>query len=88
MWTATLHAAKSLCGVSGSERNVSMGSLLHRDFGTDAFVLAFSAVSGTVRFKSAVKIQPLDFNGYPTGTPTTGTELKLAPKTVYYLVTR
>jgi hypothetical protein len=45
-------------------------------------------LSGTVRFKSAVKIQPLDFNGYPAGAATTGTELKLSPQTVYYLVTR
>jgi hypothetical protein len=45
-------------------------------------------LGGTVRFKNTVKIQPLDFNGYPTGPATTGTELKLAPKTIYYLVTR
>jgi erythromycin esterase-like protein len=50
VWTATVHASKSLRGVPGYENHVSMGSYLHRDFGDDAFVLAFSAAGGTSRF--------------------------------------
>jgi erythromycin esterase-like protein len=50
VWTATVHAAKSLRGVPGDENDVSMGSYLRRDFGDDAFVLAFSASGGAYRF--------------------------------------
>lgn len=45
-------------------------------------------LSGTVKFKTNVKIQPLDFNGYPAGEKQTGAEIKLAPATIYYLITR
>jgi hypothetical protein len=45
---------------------------------------------GSVKFKdgTAVQIQPLDFNGYPQGKPYRGTELRLDPATLYYLMTR
>ena len=48
------------------------------------------ALQGTVKFKSgsAPQTQPLDFNGYPAGTMSRGAELNLAPKTIYYLMTR
>ncbi len=47
-------------------------------------------LQGSVKFKngSAPRIQPLDFNGYPSGAATSGLELKLAQETIYYLVTR
>jgi len=47
-------------------------------------------LQGTVKFKSGSvpQIQPLDFNGYPSGPVSSGAELKLAPQTIYYLVTR
>ncbi|HMJ89023.1 MAG TPA: hypothetical protein VK530_04370, partial [Candidatus Acidoferrum sp.] len=45
-------------------------------------------LSGTVSFGSAVRVQPLDFNGYPSGSASSSSELKLAAKTVYYLITR
>jgi hypothetical protein len=45
-------------------------------------------LSGTVKFKSPTQIQPLDFNGYPVGEKKTGAEIKLAPATIYYLLTR
>jgi len=45
-------------------------------------------LEGSVKFKDSMQIQPLDFNGYPAGTATRGAELKLAPQTMYYLVTR
>jgi hypothetical protein len=43
-----------------------------------------------VKFRggSVPQIQPLDFNGYPSGTVSSSPELKLAPQTIYYLVTR
>ena len=45
-------------------------------------------LEGSVTFKAAMQIQPLDFNGYPDGPAMHGAELKLAPQTLYYLVTR
>lgn len=47
-------------------------------------------LQGTVKFKSfgGLQVQSLDFNGRPRGAPTNAGELKLAPDTVYYLVTR
>jgi hypothetical protein len=50
-------------------------------------------LSGTVRFKrpdaGALKIQPLDFNGYPLGPPSAATgDLQLQRSTMYYLITR
>jgi hypothetical protein len=45
-------------------------------------------LNGTVTFKSPVQIQRLDFNGYPAGEKKTGAEVKLAPATIYYLLTR
>lgn len=47
VWTATTHAAKSLSGVPGQEKFVSLGSYIRREFKDDAFVLGFSAFSGT-----------------------------------------
>jgi hypothetical protein len=46
------------------------------------------ALEGAVKFKHAMHIQPLDFNGYPAGARTDGSELKLAASTLYYFVTR
>lgn len=48
------------------------------------------ALQGLVIFKrsGALRIQPLDFNGYPIGKASNGTELTLAPEIIYYLVTR
>jgi hypothetical protein len=47
-------------------------------------------LQGSVKFEtdSALQIQPLDFNGYPTGIALRGAGLKLAPQTIYYLITR
>ena len=45
-------------------------------------------LTGTVKFRSPVQIQPLDFNGYPVGEKKTGAEVQLAPATIYYLITR
>lgn len=47
VWTATVHAAKDLATVPGSEHRISFGSFVHRDFAGDAFALGFSAESGT-----------------------------------------
>jgi erythromycin esterase-like protein len=49
VWTATVHAAKSLRGVPGSEKQMPMGSYIQHEFGDGAFVLAFSARSGRYR---------------------------------------
>jgi hypothetical protein len=48
---------------------------------------------GAVTFKRGgpLKIQPLDFNGYPRGesmASSAGREFGLAPETIYYLLTR
>jgi hypothetical protein len=47
-------------------------------------------LQGKLRFKAppGLKIQPLDFNGQPSGAASTATELTLAPTTIYYLLTR
>ena len=49
-------------------------------------------LSGSVRFKSAnasgLKIQPLDFNGYPAGKSSSGPDLRLDHSTMYYLISR
>ncbi len=47
-------------------------------------------LQGAVKFTggTALKIQPLDFNGYPSGLAQSTTELTLAPATIYYLLTR
>jgi hypothetical protein len=45
-------------------------------------------LEGAVKFKHLVHIQPLDFNGYPAGALAESAELKLAARTLYYLVTR
>jgi erythromycin esterase-like protein len=47
VWTATNHAAKDLSGVPGQEKFVPLGSYIRRDFKSDAFVLGFTAYSGT-----------------------------------------
>ena len=45
-------------------------------------------IAGVVTFNSPVQIQPLDFNGYPTGQNKKGAVATLAPTTIYYLLTR
>lgn|SRR5579859_228532 len=47
VWTATVHAAKDLSGVSGFDRRVPLGSYIRRDFKDRAFTLGFSAYSGS-----------------------------------------
>jgi erythromycin esterase-like protein len=47
VWTATNHAAKSLVGVPGLERSISLGSYVSAEYGADAFALGFSALSGS-----------------------------------------
>jgi erythromycin esterase-like protein len=47
VWTATIHAAKTLRGVPGQEEKLSLGSYIQRRFGSDAFALGFSAYGGT-----------------------------------------
>jgi len=46
-WTATNHAAKSLRGIPGLGRSISLGSYIQSAYGTDAFALGFSALSGS-----------------------------------------
>jgi len=47
-------------------------------------------LQGVIKFTSGSphQFQSLDFNGYPAGAASHGTELKLGPQTVYYLITR
>jgi hypothetical protein len=47
-------------------------------------------VQGSVKFNSggALKIQPLNFNGYPSGAAQSTSELTLAQTTIYYLLTQ
>ena len=47
VWTATNHAARNLAGVDGLSNLVSLGSQIRRGFNGQAFVLAFSPLSGT-----------------------------------------
>src|SRR5262249_23582749 len=47
VWTATNHAAKNLAGVEGVTSLVSLGSHIRRGFNGQAYVLGFSALSGT-----------------------------------------
>lgn len=47
VWTATVHAAKSLKGVPKLEKMVSLGSYVQSEFKNDAFVLGISAYSGS-----------------------------------------
>lgn len=47
VWTATNHAAKSLHGVPGQEKRVSLGSRVRREMGDSGFVLGVSALSGS-----------------------------------------
>jgi erythromycin esterase-like protein len=47
VWTATNHAAKSLSGVPAQEKYVPLGSYIQREFNDDAFVLGFTAYSGS-----------------------------------------
>ncbi len=45
---------------------------------------------GTVKFKRSdaaqLKVTALDYNGYPLGNASSGAEIRLQPKTVYYLI--
>ena len=69
---------------------VDAGNSMKRiaDIGRDPWRV--KALQGLVVFRGTgpLQIQPLDFNGYPTGATSHGAELKLAPETIYYLVTR
>jgi hypothetical protein len=56
------------------------------DIGRDPWLV--KKLEGTLQFKSAWQIQPLDFNGHEKGTVQRATELKLAPETVYYVLNR
>ena len=47
VWTATIHAAKSLTGVPGREKFVPLGSYIRREFKSESFVLGISAFSGS-----------------------------------------
>jgi erythromycin esterase-like protein len=47
VWTATVHAAKSLSGVPGREKFVPLGSYIRREFKDESFALGISAVSGS-----------------------------------------
>jgi len=48
VWSATVHAAKSASPVAAGAGIVPMGSYVHREFGADAAVIGFSALTGTV----------------------------------------
>jgi hypothetical protein len=65
------------------------GRLRITSIGTDPWL--FRNPEGTVTFKradaAALRIQPLDFNGYPAGEALKGPVLRLLPGTAYYLVT-
>ncbi len=50
VWTATSHAAKELSSVPGDKDRIPLGSFLRHDFGSRAFVLGFSAYSGSYAF--------------------------------------
>jgi len=50
VWTATVHGAKDLAAVPGYAWLVPMGPSIQREFGSAAFVLAFSAARGAYRF--------------------------------------
>ncbi|MGB7133671.1 MAG: erythromycin esterase family protein, partial [Acidobacteriaceae bacterium] len=50
VWTATVHAAKDLSAVPGDENRIPLGLYIHREFGSRAFVLGFSADSGSYAF--------------------------------------
>lgn len=52
VWTATVHAAKGLSEVPRDENHISMGSFIHREFGSKAFVLGSSEYSGSYAFLS------------------------------------
>jgi hypothetical protein len=60
------------------------------NLGTDPWQVR--ELNGTVRFKRAdaaqLKVTALDFNGYPAGPVGTAQEIKLQPRTIYYLVER
>ena len=47
VWAATTHLSKELSGVPGQERMVSLGSYIQRQFKGNAFVVGFSAYSGS-----------------------------------------
>jgi hypothetical protein len=45
-------------------------------------------LQGSVKFKGALQIQPLDLNGYPKSAGLRRAGLQLNPETIYYLLTR
>ena len=56
------------------------------NLGTDPWL--FKEPSGTIRLKGKVKTTALDLNGYPVKQMGAGEEIRLDPKTVYYLLER
>ncbi|HEX4064955.1 MAG TPA: erythromycin esterase family protein [Acidobacteriaceae bacterium] len=50
VWAATPHVAKELSTVPGDEKGTPLGFYIRRDFGDRAFVLGFSAYSGSYAF--------------------------------------
>jgi erythromycin esterase-like protein len=50
IWAATVHTAKDLSGIQGSEGIVSFGSYIHQELKDKAFSLGFSAYSGEYAF--------------------------------------
>jgi hypothetical protein len=59
------------------------------NIGTDPWQVR--ELNGSVRFKRVdaahMKVTALDFNGYPMGPDGDAREIKLQPRTLYYLVT-
>jgi erythromycin esterase-like protein len=47
VWAATTHIAKTLATVPGQEAFIPLGSYIHRDYGSRAFAVGFSAYAGT-----------------------------------------
>ena len=47
VWAATTHVAKTLATVPGREGFIPLGSYIHRDYGSRAFAVGFSAYAGT-----------------------------------------
>ena len=50
VWAATVHTAKELDSVHGSQDRVPLGSYIHKDFKDAAYSLGFTAYSGSYAF--------------------------------------
>lgn len=88
-------SAKILLQVMSEERSTDFrtepagnGQKRIVDIGRDPWLV--KDLSGTVKFKRAdsadLKVTPLDFNGYPTKSIGSASEIKLSPTTIYYLI--